>query len=218
MENLYILKIFLHPILWVPSVLIGILIFYIAVHVLKKQRTASLLIPGIGQSSWITVGGKESTFYYDIDKSSSTLEGMQKTSAWYVDNIKEIQKRKIVDRLAFIEREDGPVGAITKKDLISFMTHIPSFIVRPKRRILASAIKGSESISGKKIVVISDVATTGHSIMRVVDIIKSHNAEVVGAVTILSRGGKDLKDLFRDVDIEFIFADDGSGLKNDLNC
>ena len=214
MENLYILKIFLEPTIILPTILMMIIIFFVMVRIIKKERTESLVYPGISKSHWFTVGGTESKFYYDIDKGASSLEGIQRISNWYVDNIKELKKKKKIDGLAFIEREDGPIGAITKKDLISFMTNISSFVVRPKRRIKASAIKGAENIQGKDIVVISDVATTGYSVEKVIDIIQTCNARVVAAITILNRGGSKTEDLFKEKKIDFIYAADNDDIKN----
>lgn len=206
MENLLILGIFLKPVVWLPAVIFAIIVFFISIEFLRRERTRMIVSPGLGRSSWITVGGDEKDFYYDVDKGTSTLEGMHEVSKWYVDNIKELQENNKIDYLAFIEREDGPVGAITKKDLISFLSNLPSIIVRPKRRIFYSAIKGEKDISKKNVVVISDVATTGYSIKAANNLIAKRGAKVVAAITIMNRGGKDTIKTFKDAGIKFIFA------------
>ena len=207
MEYFYIIKIFLDPLIILPSVLIGIILSFITFYFLKRTRTEFLVKDGLRMSKWFLVGGEESDYYYDIDKSSKTLEGMEKISKWYIDNINEINKKDGIDGLAFIERDDGPVGAITKKDLISLRTNIPSFVVRPKRRIWASVVKGTDSsLKGKKVAIISDVATTGKSINNVVEILENYQAKVVAAITILNRGGVETKKLLKNKSIEFRYG------------
>jgi orotate phosphoribosyltransferase len=202
-----ILRIFADPSIIVPSVLIGCALVFLTLFLLRKQRTEFLVKDGLRMSKWFLVGGEESNFYYDIDHRSRTLDGIEKVSKWYIDNIEEIKKKEGIDCLAFIERDDGPVGALTKKDLISVRTNIPSFVVRPRRRILASAIKGVEgTLKGKRVAIISDVATTGQSITRVVEILQKWGAKVVGVITILNRGGADTERVFKNMGISFRFG------------
>jgi orotate phosphoribosyltransferase len=211
---LQILKIFFAPEVVIPPLVIGLIIAPFLYRYLQRRRSQILVAPGIGRSSWFTVSGSSSTIYYDIDKASSDLESLECINKWYIDNVQEIRNKVQVDYLAFMEREDGPVGAITKKDKISSELCIPSFIVRPRRRIRASRLKGvrAEELCGRKVVIISDVATTGRSVRRIVDILKEYDAQTVGVVTIVYRHDQgdqeDLKTSFKKNSIEFRYADD----------
>lgn len=222
MENieifLNILKIFIDPFVIIPTLVVSCALFFLTYSVvdkdLKKERTQSLVVPGLRQSVWITVGGKETNRYYDLDKASASLDDMEKIAKWYIDNIKELKDKTGVDYLAFIERDAGPVGAITKKDLLSHITGIPSFVVRPKRRIMASVMKGADSVADTKVVIVSDVATTGTSIIKVVDILESHKAKVIGAITVLNRGGREVEEALKKKCVEFRFAAELSDIKS----
>lgn len=194
----------------VPPIIVGVISFIAMYFYLRKERNDLLIGPGIRASKWIMVGGSQSNRYYDIDKACGTLEGMDSVDKWYIDNIREINDKVGVDSLAFIEREDGPVGAVTKKDKISSDLRIPSFIVRPRRRIRASILKGTSasSIHGKKVVIVSDVTTTGRSIEKVVNVLEGLGARIVAAVTVVNRDVKATQERFKGRNIELRYAED----------
>jgi orotate phosphoribosyltransferase len=198
----------------VTSITITLIVAILLYYSLRVRRSKILVAPGIGRSSWIMVSGTKSGVYYDIDKASSKLENMESISQWYIENVKEIMKKTDVDFLAFIEREDGPVGAITKKDKISQELSIQSFIVRPRRRIHASRLKGvsSKELKGKKIVIISDVASTGRSIKKVVEILTEYQASIAAIVVVVYRRDHaiepDLETFCRKRSIDFRYSDD----------
>jgi orotate phosphoribosyltransferase len=196
----------------IPSI-VGVVAFGLLYSFLKKKRDALIfdaVSTGVGTSTWVTVAGTQSPIYYDIDIASSSLEAQDWIDKWYVDNVEEIHNKKGVDYVAFIEREDGPVGAITKKDKVSSELRIPAFIVRPRRRIRASRLKGAtgDSIRGKKIVIVTDVITTGQSVKHVFPILREYGAVIVGLVTMINRGGEETKEFFKEESIEFRYAED----------
>jgi len=213
-ESFYILKVLLDPVIVIVPILAGLFFALVAYRQFQKQRVEILIKPGLCQSRWITVGGTESDFYYDIDKASFSPKTKEKVDNWYIENLKELQGKFNIDGIAFIEREAGPVGAITKKDLITAMTGIPSIIVRPRKRIRASVVKGIEKVEGQRIVVITDVVTTGASVNRVIDILQDRGVTIVAVIAMVNRGGSRLKRAFEQRSIEFRYADDLGWLKN----
>ncbi len=194
----------------VLPMIVGIVAFVGMYLYLRRERNHLLVGLGIRASNWIMVGGSQSNRYYDIDKACSSLEGTDTVNNWYMDNLRELNDKFGVDSLAFIERDDGPVGAVTKKDKISSELRIPSFIVRPRRRIKASVLKGTSAslIRDKTVVVVSDVTTTGRSIERVVRILEGFGARVVAVVTVVNREPKEIAARFRGKNIEFRYAED----------
>ena len=176
---------------------------------MRKERYSLLIACGVTNSFYHGVNtGKECGEYYDIDKALSNEETAVNITAWYVDNINEISRKTKIDALAFIEREDGPVGALPLMKLISSQTKIPSFIVRPRKRIHSSAIKGINKIHGKNIAIISDVATSGFSIENVANLLTNFKSNVVAAITVVNRGGENVKDHFKNKNILFRYVDD----------
>jgi orotate phosphoribosyltransferase len=209
-----VLTMFFAPSVVTIPLVVGIIMGFVVYNRLKRHRGQVLVAAGIGRSSWFMVSGSNSDIYYDIDKASSNRESLEGINKWYVDNIREIKNNVQVDYLAFMEREDGPVGAITKKDQISSELNIHSFVVRPRKRIRVSRLKGIsvEELCGKKVVIVSDVATTGHSIQKIIDILKEYSAQTVGVVTIVYRHDQedhgDLATYFKKNSINFRYAED----------
>lgn len=189
-------------------VALGVPIYFLSVAHFKKERGKLLVSPGISASKWRMVGGKETNVFYDLDKACSDPQRMKDLDNWFVDNVKELNSQLGVDSIAFIEREDGPIGAITKKDLVSSLTGIPSFLVRPRRRALASVIKGTKSVARQKVIIVTDVTSTGHSVSKVIDLLEQRQAKVVGVVAVVNRGGKQTAELFQKKSISFRFAED----------
>ena len=210
-----VLRILINPYIIAPPIVVAFGLYFVFLHYLKSERARVLVVPGRTASKYTTVAGEYTERYYDIDKACTRLGNTQRIVNWYVDNIKEIHKKTKIDSLAFIERDAGPVGAITKKDVISLMTDIPSFAVRPRKRIHSIVIKGAEKLTGQKVAVISDVATTGASINKVVDILRNRKAEVVAAITVLNRGGDALTQDFKKRSIEFRFAGEAADLERE---
>jgi len=195
-------------------IMVGVVAFWAMYCFLKQKRDRLIdqivVAPGVDTCTFITVGGHQSHVFYDIDKLSGSLEYLEGIDKWYIDNVNEIRQKRGADYLAFIERQDGPVGAIVTKDKLSSALRIPSLIVRPKRRITASVLKGTsgDSTRGKKIIIVTDVTTTGQAVDRVLEILEGFGAAVVGVVTIVNRGGEKTKNHFKEKSIEFRYAED----------
>jgi orotate phosphoribosyltransferase len=207
MEVLYLSSIIFNWYVIIPSITIAIFLFFISFYLLKRERYNVLIKCGETNSFYHGVNtGEQCGKYYDIDKALSDKNSSEELTNWYIENIKELALARKIDALAFIEREDGPIGALPLMKLISSETGIPSFVVRPKRRIHASAIKGFKKIKGKNIAIISDVATSGFSIEKVADILASISSNVVAAITIVNRGGKEVADHLEKRNIAFRYV------------
>ena len=174
-----------------------------------KSEILRLLALGLRENKWSLTSGGKSSFYIDLDAILTTPDAIKKVSDLYLDEIAKAQKEKgRIDRLAFIEKDSGPVGAITLKDLLVVKTGIPGIVIRPQRRVLAAAVKGSESLRpGDKMLLISDVATSGSSILKAAQIAWAFRARVIlvivffdreqGAVNNLSRYDIEMRSIAR---------------------
>lgn len=69
------------------------------------------------------------------------------------------------EKLAFIEKTDGTVGLITLLSSISNKLNKKCIIVRPKKKLINDIIKG-ELLKGDRVVIISDLATSGRTIFN----------------------------------------------------
>jgi len=212
MENLGLINIFITPNVLSLSILTAGIFSVIAYFMIDKEKIlflkASLIDPGLRNSKYHLSGGEESGIFYDMDVVTSSAIKIRDISDWYVSNIKDLQSKINVDSLAFIEREDGPVGAITEKDLISYRTETDAFVVRPRKRIKVAMIKDSDKLISKNVVLLNDVTTTGYSVMKAIDIIENRGAKVIATLSIVNRGGEDTREFFKHKGIDFRYAGD----------
>lgn len=141
-----------------------------------------------GNDYALTSGGR-SNFYIDIDYILSDVLNVKRIMNEFVLKIQELQNMGIhFDRLAFIEKDSGPVGALTLKDLLIVQTGIPALIVRVQRRIWSAAIKGYPPLQrGEKVLIISDIATSGAAIRKAAQIIWNFQAKAPHALVFFDR-------------------------------
>jgi len=87
---------------------------------------------------------------------------------WYVERIKELEQVQGVDRVAFVEGDRGPIGAIALKSYVVAETRIASVDVRLRRRLASTAVKdlGNPLRAGDRVVLVGDVATTGRQLVH----------------------------------------------------
>lgn len=105
-----------------------------------------------------------------------------------VPNIGEAARKHSIARLAFYEkRDDGPVGMLTHMNLIAVICGIESCIIRPEKRLLAASIKGRPIVPGERFMIVSDVATSGHTILRVATRIREVGGIVPAAFVLYDR-------------------------------
>lgn len=130
------------------------------------------------------------------------------TAHWFKEELaKQRHLSGQVDRLAFVEKQEGPVGALTLKDLLSWQTNIPSAIVRPGRKGPALRIKllhkqapsrqgGDYGVTSERfrsngnperVILVSDVATTGITILNSVKLIERAGGKVDAAFVLYDR-------------------------------
>lgn len=121
-------------------------------------------------SQYQYTSGERASEFFDLDTMVAVPEGAGLAIGWYCDQIGRLRKELPggIDKLVFIEKDSGPVGAITLAGAIVERTGIPSLIIRPRRRILAASFKAPfrpwALRNDDTLVVVSDVATSGRGI------------------------------------------------------
>ena len=164
--------------------------FYLSSY--RHKALPRALAAGFAGSNYaLTRGMKQgvSDFFYDIDKSLTDYRQLDAVLNFYTSSIEEIQKRfGKINRLAFIEKDSGPVGAIAILGFLSNKLKISSIIVRPRRRLLVNSIKGNLDKNAKSnIVIISDAATSGGGIKTAIEKLECENVRILGAVVLVNR-------------------------------
>lgn len=143
--------------------------------------------------------GTRSGYFFDIDKAAYSSECVRIVSDMYARKIKEIRRKDpTIDRLVFIEKDYGTVGAITFMSLIVSKTAIDASIVRFRKELPYTDVKGAKIGKTNRCIIVSDVLTSGESVKRASLVIKKYGAETPYAVVLYDReqgGQKILSDL-----------------------
>ena len=172
----------------VATVLAGVYFFLSAY---RHKALPIALANGFGGSNYVLTRGRKqgvSDFFYDIDGSLTDYKYLTAVMKFYASSIQEIQRRYgKINRLAFIEKDSGPVGAISLLGFLSDKLKISSIIIRPRRRLLVNSVKGNFGEEENNIVIISDVATSGGGIKSAIEKLDCEKNKVLGAVVLVSR-------------------------------
>jgi orotate phosphoribosyltransferase len=158
--------------------------------------------------------GFKSNWNYDIDARLCRVEDIDRLSKQYVRKIKDMRKMGIrIDKLAFIDKDYGPLGTIALMSSIAEGTKIDCLIVRLRRRVPIGQIKCEKIESNDCVLIVSDVLTTGDGILKTTEILRK-SATVTHALVYLDReqgGRKRLKDV--DIVVETIKKPSHLGMK-----
>ena len=130
----------------------------------------------VSRSSHINVGGTMGNYYIDVDSVQTGPEQLAIIGQRYVERIFGLQQRiGKIDRLSFIERDAGPIGAIGLLGFITARTGIPSVIIRPRRLLRVGEVKPFGVLQpGSRVVLVADVATGGGTIRRAIEVLRRY--------------------------------------------
>ena len=119
----------------------------------------------------ILASGLKSSYHKDFDY--VIIDAKVDPTDYFVREIERIKEKIQIDRLAFIDKEYGPVGAIALARSIITKTGIDGIFVRLRRRAPFDRVKIKGKIRKKaNIIIISDVATSGSGILKAARIIR----------------------------------------------
>lgn len=189
---------FINPYIW------GIAIFFASIAVLLEWKNSfsegknlyldlNLLKSAITSSTHtLTHRGGISKYYFNLDYLSTVPEDANKIINWYVEAIEKIALKQNVEGLIFIEKDSGPVGAISLMGSIIFQTKIPGLIARLKKRNLHAKITGRPELinklsNGLSVVIVTDAITTTRTVKDAMEAVNGFGGKVVGICTLLDR-------------------------------
>ncbi len=191
----------------IPAIVFAVVLFVhwavvkrtILVAAPAVETTGNFLLAGYCASDWdMTAGVGRRKDFYDTDNTLRDFESSKRTATQICDKIKTImaeQKDKVNWKVCFIEKDSGPVGCLTTKDLVSSMLGVNASVVRPRRKLDAASVKGEPLKEGDAVILVTDVVTTGLQLMKAIDKIEKFGAYVSNAVAVVDRE-EDKNDLF----------------------
>ena len=132
--------------------------------------------------------GRKSDFYFNLKPTMLDAEGAALLAELTLDAL----AGERIDYVGGLEMGAVPLaGAIAQ---LSFMRGQPiqAFFVRKKpkehgARLAVEGLAPGESLSGKRVVIVEDVTTTGGSAIKAVDAVRESGAEIVMVLTMVDR-------------------------------
>jgi orotate phosphoribosyltransferase len=156
----------------------------------SRRNSTYVLSSGAASGTYIDIDayyfGNEGDYDFDLQRAQQRLGEVVEL---VVPEIIAAASEHSITRLAFPEKpDDGPVGTVAMMDLILLASGLEGCVVRPERRLIAARIKGRPIVSGERIMIVSDVATTGGTIARPAACLRELGAVVPAAFVLLDRG------------------------------
>lgn len=152
------------------------------------------------RSTYTTVAGLPTDLFYDVDDFllGQVEEGIFENEIGrgrrevflkaVCSDLLRIASRFSIVRLAFVEKGGpGPVGMLAWLPLLLNGTGMEACVVRPRKRLLLSSTKGRPVQKGERFLIVSDVATTGMTIMRAAARLRALGGVVPAAYVLYDR-------------------------------
>lgn len=141
----------------------------------------------ITNTLFVTTAGKVVRYYFDWDLGARNEQNI----ACVADAVRRcLEIHRDISALAFLEKRDGPVGALSLKDHLALETGLPAYMVRLRKRIVTERIKPKPSLGVDHPValLVSDVATSGGTIQESIDALQGSGIRVAAAIVAFERG------------------------------
>ena len=155
----------------------------------QRARLADIIFNrSFGYGKVILASGKESNFYFDMKPTMLDPEGASLIAHHLFDIVKDID----ADYVGGLEMGAVPItGGLCQ---VSFEKGKPvrGFFVRKQTKDhgakkLVEGLTKDESLSGKKLIIVEDVTTTGESAYKAIQACKEAGASVVMVISIVDR-------------------------------
>ena len=162
---------------------------------MKKEKLIQQLkaCGAIAFGRFVLTSGALSDYYIDIKKAS--------TEPTILKHIAEEMSThaKGYDLLAGME-----LGAVPLVVALALETEIPYVIIRKEKREHGTAkqIEGGD-VKGKNVLIVEDVTTSGGSVVKTIQILREHNAEVDKVLAVVDRESGATEQL-KKLEVEFI--------------
>jgi orotate phosphoribosyltransferase len=132
--------------------------------------------------------GKMSTFYFNMKPTMLDSEGAYLIASLILDQLEGIE----ADLIGGLEMGAVPIASSVAAIAYTQGRELPAFFVRKQAKehgtqsLVEGLAKGS-SMTGKKVIVVEDVTTTGGSALKAADALRAAGAEIIRVITIVDR-------------------------------
>ena len=132
--------------------------------------------------------GRTSSFYFNMKPTMLDAEGAHLIGSLILDAI----KGRKVDMVGGLEMGAVPIAASVAAVSHVEGTPLVAFFVRKQAkehgtRSLVEGLAPGETMTGKRVVIVEDVTTTGGSALKAAEAVRADGAEIAAVVTIVDR-------------------------------
>ena len=151
---------------------------------------------------FLLASGKSSSIYIDMRKLLGNIDAFKITANLLSLRVNEINKNEELDVIAGVA-----TGGIPWASIVAYLNSMPMAYVRqPKGHGTDSKIEGAD-VSGKRVLVVDDVSTTGGSIINSINIVKTQKGIVNSSIVIVDRGEGAIENLKKvGVNLYYLFS------------
>jgi len=147
-------------------------------------------------SRYITQGGFEALSYMNLDdvifgddRQKNHAEWLETFVTSLVTEIGRIAQENNVSRLAFIDKGgQGPVGVLPLAGAILLRSKLDGALIKPYKRTLRSMYRGKAIAHNERFLIVSDVSTSGRTILSAAEVIRMHGGIVDTALALYDQG------------------------------
>ena len=132
--------------------------------------------------------GKMSTFYFNMKPTMLDSEGAHLIAGLILDQLQGVD----ADLIGGLEMGAVPIAASAAAVAHERGRKLPAFFVRKQAKqhgtqSLVEGLARGETMSGKRVVIVEDVTTTGGSAIKAAEAIRASGATIVRVITIVDR-------------------------------
>jgi hypothetical protein len=145
----------------------------------------------VKNSEYDLVSGGHGKSYIDVDEIFGPNDGdselLSELLTATAESIRHLVETEGYNMLGFIDGRRGPAGAISLRTLLGREVGMESIILRPYKRLLSQAIKPFRVRPESRVLLITDVTTTGRNVVDAARLLWQAGARGCGALTIANR-------------------------------
>lgn len=155
---------------------------------IRRQLMDLIRERSFGRGRIKLASGRESDFYFDLRPTTMHPAG----SAWLAELVLDALNDAEVDAIGGLETGAVPIAAATAAISHLRGRPIPAFFVRKRPKDygaqkLVEGLPKGETLAGRKVVIVEDVATTGGSAIQAVKAVRDEGAQIVMVLTMVDR-------------------------------
>lgn len=158
---------------------------------LSREAVAEFVRICIKNSEYDLTSGGHGTSFVDVDELYGPNDGddglLSELLSVTTGIISHLAETEGYNTLGFIDGRRGPVGTVSLRTDLAREVGLDSVVLRPYKRLLSQAIKPFRIGADTRVLLITDVATTGRNIVEAAELLRRVGSRGCAALAIANR-------------------------------